>query len=354
MMPSIKTAAVVAIVTILVWVVAESASVRTETISTTITPGSTSELAVEVASPIGFDGTVSVTIDGSTARLDAATRTLRSAMRLEPGMPGISRESGDHPLDLRRVLQDSAALAESGVRVVSVDPPSITLRVEPMVTKTLAVRVVVPDLELEGPAQPEPPAVDVRMPASVAARLPADAMAVASVEGPALAGLRAGQRRTLANIPVQLPESIAGAALVTVSPTRVEVSIALRSQVVSKGVPEAQVQVRVDPAWLDRWEIQVEPEDRVLRDVTVTGPPNLIAELVNPPSGRPAVLVAFVSPTLEELESASKTGQPLELQARFSSMPSSLVFEVKDRSVSLIVRPRDRVPPGLWIPLPIR
>jgi hypothetical protein len=350
MINGLKTFGVVALVTMLVWVVAESASVRSESISTSIVPGSTDDLAVEFAAPLGFDGTVAVTVDGATGRLDAATRALRTALRLEPGMPGVPRDAGEHPLDLRRVLQQSPALSESGVRVVSVEPPSITLRVEPMISRSLPVRVVVPDLELEGPPEPMPPAVLVRLPSSMAEKLPADATVTAAVEGPALAGLRAGQRRTLPNIPVQLPEMLASQRGLDVSPSRVEVTLALRNQVVSKPVAEAPVHVWVDPAWLVLWDLQIAPDDRVLNDILVTGPPNLVAEVVNPPGGRPAQVAAFIAPTLEELEQAGSTGRPLELQARFTSMPSSLVFEVKDRTIVLSVKPRDRLPAGPWLP----
>ena len=51
-----------------------------------------------------FTGTVTVTIEGPTAAVDALASRVRTSIDLEPGMPGIPSEAGRHTVNLADAL----------------------------------------------------------------------------------------------------------------------------------------------------------------------------------------------------------------------------------------------------------
>jgi hypothetical protein len=348
MIARLRTLLVVALITGLIWVVAESASLRTQTLSATIVPASTDEFAMSLIGPSGTDargGEILVMVDGATSRLDAVGAALRSVLRLEPGLPGVPREPGEHLIDLRTFVQGSRALVGSGVRVSSVQPAVLTLRIEPLVSRSVPIRAVLPELDLEGPAELVPAQTTIRLPESLALTLPPDAAATAEVDAKALVGVRSGKRQTIPGVIVHLPSMLEGKAFVSMDASKADVTLTVRGSVVRRVVDDVPVMLRCDPALLQDWDLSIEPASRNLHEVGVTGPPSLVAEILSKLDSGGRGLVAYVGVTREELEQAEESEGTLVKDAVFSDLPSSISFDAKQRSVRMRVQRRGEPKP---------
>ncbi len=346
MIPRLSRFLIVALITALIWIVAESASLRSQTLSTTLQVTSTPDFAVSVTAPASFEsraggsGECSITVDGATSRLDAAAIALRSTLRLEPGQLGIPREAGEHVIDLRSLLQSSPALQDSGVRVSSAQPASITLRIEPIVARTIPIRVLLPELDLEGAADVAPAQASIHLSESLAASLAADATAIAEVDAASLRGMRAGQRHTAKNIAVRLPASLQDKPGVRLDTLRADVAFTVRSSIIQRPLPDVPVLLRCDPAILAEWDIQLDPASRTLHNVQVTGPPSTVAELLSKGDATRPPVSAFVTLTKDDLARAEIAGGTLVKDAAIADLPSSLTFDIPTRAIRLQVKRR--------------
>ncbi len=304
-----------------------------------------SGLLIRVEPSQDFNGTVSVRLEGSTAKVDALAAALRKEIRLEPGSAGIPAEPSPHAtVQLQAALSESPVVRNSGVIIAETDPSTVVVAVDGLVTRECTVRVELPPGQaVDGAPEATPATVKLRCPASVA--LPPELQLTARVDAAALAGLPEGRRTTLANIPIELPESLRGAdpSSVHFSPPQVSIALNLRSRTSAIVLPTIPVHVRLAPTELAIWDIQIAPESRLLTDVAVSGPADLIDQL-RTEKLRP---VAYVALSFEDLERAAAAGAPIDKEIAFSDLPLPLKFEPKQKTVRLTVKRRD---PGPAVP----
>jgi hypothetical protein len=294
-----------------------------------------------------FTGTVSVRLEGSTSKVEAVASALRKEQHLEPGSPGIPAEATPHAtVQLQAALAALPAVRDSGVTIAEVDPPSVTLSIDNLASRECAVRVELPPGQaLDGAPEFNPPNIRVRYPTAIS--LPADLTLVARVDAAALAGLPEGRRTTLANIPVEMPEALRGVDAgsgVRLTPPQVSIALTLRSRTSSITLATIPVHIRLAPTELSIWDIQLAPESRLLTDVAISGPADLI-DLLRTDKLKP---VAYVALSFEDLEKAAAAGTAIEKEVSFSDLPTPLKFEPKQKTVRISVKRREAVssPPG--------
>lgn len=334
----------VSVVTLLIWLLAESESVRIEKVPVDLSflpdPGATRMVSVGP----GNSSVISamVTLQGPAARVDELAGQIRSKLiPIAPGVPGVPAEPGQRPIDLREVLRGLPVVRETRVAIAAVDPPVVQAEIDNLVVRDAKVRVVAPDGQLiEGSPEPIPGTVRLRLPELLNQRLPEDLELPARLDPAVLGNLSEGRRVTVNNVPVELPEMLRGVPGVRVEPAAIGVAVVVRTRVATTVLPTVPVHVRIAPTEIGRWDIEIPVESRQLTDVTITGPAEQIQQ-IQTDQRRP---IAYIPLTFEELENAAASGQPIERAPIFTEFPTRIRFDAKQKTVQILVRRREAGP----------
>ncbi|MCC6661170.1 MAG: hypothetical protein IT437_09820 [Phycisphaerales bacterium] len=336
----IQTYAVVTVVTLLIWMLAESEGVRTATLRLTVDlspePGSR---VLEVLPRQVFGNAVTVTMSGPVAKIDSLTRELRETLHLAAGIPN---DAGEHTVDMRAALMAYPTIRDSGVTITDADPPTVMVYVDHLVAKEARVVVKVPEGSLAAPPTPAQATVTLKVPSRLQTRLPSPLEVTAPISQAVLDALPDGKFVSVPDVTLVAPEGLRGlpgSDFVTIEPPTISVGLTPASSEVNQTLPTVPVQLLIPPVELDKWIITLDPSDLSIQDVSVTGPADLVRQVVD----KTLRVVAVVQPTFGELENAARTGQPLVKEALFSvfpPLPGPLRLEAADRSVSLTVKAR--------------
>jgi hypothetical protein len=338
MLAQSKSLLVIGLVSVLIWLLAEAESLRTEQLRVEVNFRAGSETARYIHADTDVPTTFTVRLQGSTARVDTLASQLRKPVTLEPGMTGIPVEPGRHAINLLTVLRDLPVVRESGVSIADVQPGIVSVSIDTLAVREAKVRIVLPAGALvEGTPEPTRPTVELRYPESAAKDLPKEITLDAPIDPEALTGLPENRRVTIPNIRVELPEPLRGVEGARVIPSSVGAQVTLRSRTGTYTIPSVPVHVRLAPTETGIWDITMPAESRLLTDVTVSGPSDYIdqirADKVKP--------IAFIPLSFEELERAAASGEPIEKAPVFTELPSQLKFDPKQRTVKLTVKRRE-------------
>ncbi len=321
----LKTFISVTLIAVMVWLLAESKMVRTQTfeaqvVLTTVPMANDSleeaSLVVRQASR-STDGliqslvrTVSIEIEGSTSGIDRFSRRLQNRIELRIGRE-IPANPGMHTLDLRSILRDSADMAIQGVVISKVTPEVIFVQVDELVTREFPIRVDMPaGVELDGAPRTDPPTVRVVAPSSVLAGVDANE-AVVRVEAIKLAQLAQGRRETIPDIAIEIAGIGSNNWATVIEPAHVDVFVTLHTLSETMRLDRLPVQVLIAPAEIGKWRVQIADADKDLVNIEISGPAAAI-ELLKSGAVSPR---AFVMLGFEELERGvgSKPAQILGL-----------------------------------------
>lgn len=337
-----KVFLLVSLLTVLVWMLAEAESLLSERIRVELTfrAGPETGRFVRVEHGQSFAGFVDIRVEGPTTRVDALAAQLRSRLTLEPGMDGVPLEPGRHTINLAEALRSHTLLRDSRVSIADVEPNTVTVTIDHLVTRDLPVRVEFPPgLALEGSPEIVPPSVRVHMPGSTADAI--DALGVVQLiarpDPTSIANLPEGRRATLPPVQLELPEVLRGVEGIRWSPSHVTINLTPRSRTAVYTIPTVPVHLRLPPAEAALWQIQIPPESSLLTDVSVTGPSDLIDD-IREGRTRP---IAYITLTFEDLERAALAGEPIQAQITFSDLPTPLRFEARQRTIAVTVRRRE-------------
>lgn len=332
---SFKTFMLVTLVTVMVWVFAESETLRTQELTAQLIfeplPDGDSAL---LTGPNRGGRTMAVTlvVEGPAAKIERAEQRFRTPIILTPGEGVMPRTTGEHSLDLLAVLRAEPEVDVLGVSVQRVEPEITGLYLDELVTRELPVETIVPDAELAVLPVPRPATVRITLPARQAARLPAGLVAQAVLDRATVARLAPGSAETVPGVAVRLPvvEGVDPDRIVT-NPASVDVQLTVRTRTVEVVIPRVAVQLRIAPAELERFDVTIPAEDRFLTDVRVSGPADLVQQVQTGAIPVAAVVVL----TLEDLERRITSKD-----AVFAELPTALRFGATSRTVRLQIRPR--------------
>ena len=353
-MKQLRTALVVTLVAVLIWIFAEGESLKTETVGARITVDAPEDMALRIVEPEGFGDSatnpVTITLRGSTAGIDAIRDLLDEAIVLDAAS-GLPTAPGDHVINLAAALRDSRPFDNSGVSIDEVDPVSLRVRLVALQQITLPVTPSL-DAEVDGAVLVVPETVTVRVPAELAATLGPDVAATAQVGPLALRNVAPGAQRTLAGIRVELPPEIRDKwGVRDLEPTSVAVTLTLRDTTSTAVIPRVPVDVRLASSELNRWHITI--DDPWIQDVTIRGPSDLVDRVVasmGPQAGPEdrVTIRAVLALSFEELEQGIQSKR-----VEFLLQPPSagtIQAEAPDMTVNLTVeRAEDdqpETPPG--------
>jgi|TARA_R110000782_G_scaffold45706_2_gene101276 hypothetical protein len=327
----VRTVILVTVITLLVWLLAESRTVRSQVseLSPRLTAGTTSELLMRPAPNFSWPEAFKVTLTGSTAGLDQVARSLQGQVPLRLGIE-VPATPGVHEIDLREVLRRLEVIMAAGVGVVEVSPDRLRVEVDAVSTVSLPVRVISPDgVAFDGRGTPTavPNTVRATGPAGVLARLQG-AEALVTLDAATVAGLTPGELETV-RLRAEVPDD-PDRWMTVFDPEFVDVVLTLKSRTQSLVLGAMPVQVLVAPGEVGRWRITLQAGAQDLVGVEVTGPSDQIERLR---SGE-VVPTALISLGFDELERGVESKR-----AQIQGLPPGVqVSPGSDLNVRLTIR----------------
>lgn len=326
----VKTGLVVAVLTALVWVLAESRTLRTEQVSlvVTITDEGDGASLVRVTDDL-WKGEVEVTLLGSAAVVADARERIGGRVALAVGRE-LPATPGQHAIALRDALRRTEALRDSGVTIQEIRPETVAIQVDRAVEVSVPVAVRAPAGRLDAPARVSPATVRVRAPASAMEGIDAAALeAVAEIDPALLDNVAPGREEVISGVRLRTPGPLAGVWHVSMAPPIVDVTVVVRTRTRSHTIPRLPVQVMLPPPELGRWRIELAPEDTDLFDVVITGPSDAVERVA---SGE-ASPMAVVSLTFQDLTQGVGSKE-----ARIVFLPAGVTARVENPTVKLTIR----------------
>lgn len=334
----IKAALVALVVAVLIWVWAEGESLtsrQTDPIQVIFPVEASNDLVIRPIDP-KWKGTVRIRLEGAVRVLDRAAGQLGREIRLTPELEGMPRAPVDRvDIDLEKVIRGLPALAGASGAVAEVEPAKVTVTVVKMVTRSLPVRVdFARPLALDGTPVTTPATVDIRLPEPVAAVLPLDAQAVATIGAAEIARIKSDGPQVLSAV-VRPPDAALIAPEVVVTPDTVSVSFRIRQSIDTVKLPTVPVWYSLPPTEDgSKWNIEI--LDKFLTDVVINGPSNDVQRIR---SGQTAVK-AMIEFTSDELERASADKAGVTRQVSFPGLPAGLSAVVANPTVRVKVTKR--------------
>ncbi len=328
----------VTVIAVLVWTLAESQTLRSApfTADLEIQPGSVNRV-LRLANTETFDGRIELRVSGSGSGLEELTRTLRDPITLQLGVD-ISFEPGEQLVDLRAVLRASDLFRKNAVTLNDVEPQFIRILTDELVSIDVPVRAELPGIQIEGQARTDPETVQFRIPRSLQSSLASsDVFVYATLGQDELARLTPGVEQRVDGVTASPSPALAASWFLRPTTASVSVILKLKSRTATETIPAVPVQLRVAPAELARFDIEVAEDDRFLHDVVLRGPGPLIERIRADTSLRPVAVVAL---TFEELERGIETKD-----AQIILPPGFEQVEAQADSVSVRVTITRREPP---------
>jgi len=326
----VRTLIIVTIVSVLVWLFAESRTLRMETLDVPVTVSEGGRALVYRILDEDWNGVVEMELTGPTAQIDEL-RALALDTGLELVLGGeLPSDPGERDVDLRDALRRNATIDTSGITIRRVIPDQLRLEVDRLESVTVPVELDLGGVETVGPVRVTPSEITIGLPASIAAT--SDPVATARIDPARLTALEPGERIELSQVPIRslgLPEGTWG--LRFDEPRLVSVSLELPARTGSHVIPELPVYVSLTPTDLSAWVVEVPPEDRVLTQVTVTGPLAAIGQVRR----GDLPLTATVRITSDDLARGVQSAP-----VRIVGLPPGVVADLAGREVAVSVRRR--------------
>lgn len=309
----IRTFMIVTLITVMVWLLAESRMVLTRSLEAQValvsvdSSGGMSLIVRQNVNQVQIR-TVSIQIEGSTAGLDRFARALQNRIEFRIGRE-IPAKPGMHTLDLRSILRQSPDLAVHGLTITEVTPDTITVEVDELETREFPVRVnMPPGAAIDGAPRADPTSVRVVAPSSVFSGITARE-AMVQIDQLDIAQLTPGRIDTIPGVLVDIEGVSRTDWETTIDPGQVDVFLTLRTQTQRYVVDRLPVQVLISPAEIGDWRVDIIEGDKDLINIEIAGPAEGIDQLK---SGSSA-LNAFVSLSFEDLERSIRS-KPAQIQ----------------------------------------
>lgn len=321
---TLETVVFSAILTLVIWLWAEgeSVSVETVTVTVTFTAPEGSRLLIEPRTP----PPVNVVVEGATRQLRAfrerfGDETIEHTLRYEP----------DAPLERQIVVEDlleSAGMSQLGVTIRNIQPQTLAVRVEQLVDVTVPIRVRTGEVRLAGPVKTQPEAVVVTVPESLEGEAEAAAVDVALPRRDL--GESARNQPQSETVNLSIPAELR-TAWTRMSPNTAELIFTLEDVTAEVTLRSVPVFMSASPVLMRRYEVDVPEEQRVLRDVRLSGPSEIIERIRD--RSEPRVVAEF-RPSENDLAAGEAT-LPLTLR-----VPAGVTIESPIPAITVTAQPR--------------
>ncbi len=291
MVDRLKSIGVVTILTLIVWLFAESESlVESELparVDVVVGEVNREKLLVK---PMEFDGRISIEMRGPRAAINRASQLLQTPIRLQPGaLRGIPTTEGNHVVRMLDFIKAWPELGSTGVSIDYVRPAEIRVEVQELRIVALEPRAQTTGIAIDGEVRFTPAQISVRMPSTLATTADRPDFVLIPL-APADPTIRLTPGLQSLSLPVTLPDALKGKPGVTLMTPQVVANFTVLDTNVTERFTSVPVQVLAPPIELKDWIVEIAPSDAILQ-VDVRGPRTAIESLK---SGK-ANLVAVVS-----------------------------------------------------------
>jgi hypothetical protein len=270
--------------------------------------------------------------------------------KLESGSLTIMVED-TQGMESREVLKDRLAqadISDLGISIESTDPPNVSVRAERKVQLTLPIAVVPGDVQLVGSAACDPPQAIVHVPASLAPKLEGAAVEARLGAINNVASLEPNVPQEF-DVPLRLGQPMPGTEIV---PAHAKVRFTIERRTGRIKLPLVRVAVVALPSVLERFDITLAQENRILRDVTVKGPADAIARIE---AGTDQVWAELQFLSGEEMKPGTDRKLPelrLPPNVTLDSSIERVEYRVERRQAAAGPQPPPVVPEMPLVPLP--
>ncbi len=262
--------------------------------------------------------TVTVELEGSRFSLQRARELDRIRLIQDIELPS---DSGSHQVNLVDALTKHELLLDTGVRVHSAKPKSIELTIDKLVTVTASIRPVLPQLETEGPIEVKPTEAEVTLPSRLRESLGNDLVVEARVSKARLDELEPGEERKLL-AGLHLPATTGDFGPVNIKPNSATITLTVRSRIRETTLSTVRVQIGGPPEDQLEYIVEIDEQDKQLRDVTIRADAALISQIER----RDVKVVALLHLTTSDKDQ------------RIESKPISCFMAVPDVGTATIVQ----------------
>jgi hypothetical protein len=297
----VETGLIVTLISVLVWLYAEGENVQAhnnERVRVAFVAEGGQELAIDPQ-----ETEILASFRASTGEMSWLADRLRRGPLEIPIRPPQDSASPVQTLVLRDALQRSA-IGSLGINILDTNPVTMSVRVEPLVTRR--VKVVAPPIDVQFAEPPTfvPDELTVTLPRSVA-----DAAAIAPlVARMDLLDLSAYDTNTDTSATVTVePASELRTPWTRLSQPTVQVRFNIRKLTDTVRLPNIPIRIAADPLTLQEYDIGLSASDLVVRDVRFTGAADEIEQIA---TGATRVW-AELRLTREQIERAASTNAPV-------------------------------------------
>jgi len=328
---NLKSAGFVTLITLLIWLYAEGQNVQELPARKLLLepPPRVGQNTVVVFADTDGPAEVNVVFRGASASLTELRDHLYSgstiAMPLEP--TDIRETGSEFSVPLRPLLArlhtnprnpNAPTVGELGINIASLEPAEIDLFADTLVQQSVPVRFDPPDVTLGPSVTIDPPQVTVTLPQTLLNALEGRADALyAEARLPDNLDLAQMDQSPTQPIPMRVrldyPEfsDLRLSRLtrfITLQQNTVDVSFTIVGRRETHQITSVPVWLISPPSELERFNVTLDPISRVLPEVRITGPGELIQRFAAPDS--PLTVVARLELTGEEMETGL-TSKPL-------------------------------------------
>ena len=343
MIGRLRTAVLITIIAIAVWVYAEQESLtearETARISFSVPDGLRNEIAV--FPPDDYTGEVQLELRGAQVAVQSARVGLSELQRVSPEEAGLQgREDGNYALDMRSIVAQLDVIRDSGVEVVSARPATVTIEVMRLTQKDVPVVADLGDLDLEKPAEVAPNMVQVTMPERLSVR--ADDLEIRAVVDPeALADVLPGEQ-TERQARFVLPEVLRSRGVRRIPVQSAQVSFIVRQTTGQVELTSVVVALVMPPSELGAWRITL-PESSAVVTARVRGPQEAIDRIRT--NQTPVIgVIEAVPGDLREGQMQLDIAWLIRDGSRLRGLPAGVVVESEVTNVTVDVQRLDEAP----------
>lgn len=294
----VKTALIVTVLTILVWLFAENESLTEQTLSVRLdVTASESEAELTGVRVDDFDGRASLDVRGSRNAIEKLRQELDVPVRLVWGQEPMPGAAGSFEIDLLDTLRRVRHLRETGAAIEGVRPRRLSVTVTSFKVVSGMIEADLPASASAGDPTLEPASARVRVPASTPEEILADLRVPAVLPPGAAVGPGSLGGRTVP-LELQVPASLRSIDGVRLLTRRTRATFPAGTSIATAELSAVPVQLVVPHYEAEAYAIDLHPEDQIL-SATVTGP----ASLIDAMRRREATLIGLLSLTDVELAS---------------------------------------------------
>jgi len=329
----VETYIVVTIIAVLVWLYAEATVLKQET-------GKSVQLLIDEPTD-GYAitpsaATVRVSYRGSSGQIQQFNETTALPLIHEIDPTGINQTT------TRTIVLDEAlvraGLGDVGITELDIEPATLTVTLQPLVSIDLPVEINTGDLTLNGEPVAEPATIPVTAPLDTVEQLRGQSV-VAPLAGSDV-GEGTGLERVAPNVPLLFPEGLdPDGPWVTAKVRAVRVNYTLANDIDTVVVGRVPLYINLPVDVQLRYTVRPQDQSSFLRDVEFQGPANLIARIR---AGDPDLEEIRAELSITDLSKIEQTS----LERPTLIAPPGVTPVQLPEVMPITVRRRDAAPPG--------